>query len=314
MSAVKIKSLTLGYEPTTSWIAAYVHSKIWRQVKPILHTVAVESLPSTVPRLMLPTVKVFEYNQFQNLYSQSQETAAITPMSDLWHMLRHVPDIEDLNVTYSSLSIPEEDFRSGIETRITLCNLSSLTVGHIDAEYARVLMGSINAPRLDKLVLRCIPIWYHQDVWTVPTTWISRLRTLVLEGFRILEGNPMISLTRLLVATKGLKTLSIKTPATDNTNRVAVQHLFNALSNPSPAGEWLCPSMAEFTLGHCNLVTGTELLSFVRNREQTSTVSDIRVLSILNCATLDLDTLDELECLVPTVTYVAPQPLQPPRM
>ena len=312
--AAKMESMALRFKPTSPWAAAYVQSTILQGAMPLLHTLALEGLPLTVLNVSLPGLRVFEYKQFEELYSYPQNAAAVTPMGDLWHVLRQAPNIEELRVEYSSFNIPDEDLIDGFETKVTLRSLKSLTVGHVDAGFAHVLMESIDAPELDKLVIRCDPMRHHQDSWWVPKRWAPHLRTLILDGFRILDGSPMVSLVRFLSAAKGLKTLSITTPVTIATHTTAVPQFFAALGKSTLAGEWLCPELTEFTISHCNLVTGHELLNLIRIREQSRAVPTIQFLGIKECAGFDVTTMDELETRVPTVFYLPPQspPIIPP--
>jgi len=307
--ASRMESMALRFKPMSPWAAAYVQSTILQGSMPLLHTLALEGLPLTIVNLSLPGLRVLEYEQFEETYSYPQNAAAVTPMTDLWHMLQQAPNIEELRVEHSSFNISEETIAGTVETKVALNRLKSLTIGHVDAGFAHLLVETIDAPSLDKLVIRCDPLRHHQDTWWIPNHRVIHLRTLVLEGIRILDGSPMISLTRLLSRAKVLKALSIKTPATISTHHMATPQFFAALSKPTLSGEWLCPELTEFTISNCNIVTGHELLNLVRAREQSRTVPGIQFLGIKECAAFDVTTMDELEGRVPSLAYFPPQAL-----
>jgi len=311
--AAKMESMALRFKPTSPWTAAYVQSTILQGSMPLLHTLTLEGLSLTVLNVSLPGLRIFKYKQFEELYSYPQNAAAVTPIDDLWHVLRQAPNLEELSVEYSSFSIPDVALVGDIETKVALPQLKTLTVSHLDTGFAHVLMEAIEAPNVNKLVMRCDPMRHHQDSWWIPARWATNLRTLILDGFRILDGSPMISLTRFLGAAKLLQTLSITTPVTIAAHTAATPQFFAVLGKSSPSG-WLCPEMVEFTISHCNLITGHELLNFIKARQGSCAVTSIQFLGIKECAGFDVATMEELESRVSTVFYLPPQspPIVPP--
>ena len=312
--AAKMESMALRFKPTSPWTAAYVQSTILQGSMPLLHTLTLEGLPLTVLNVSLPGLRVFKYKQFEELYSYPQNAAAVTPIDDLWHVLRQAPNLEELSVEYSSFSIPDEDLVGEIGTKVALPHLKTLTIGHLDAGFAHVLLQAVEAPKVDKLVLRCDPMRNNMDAWCIPTRWAANLRILIFDGFRILDGSPMIGLTRFLSEAKRLQKLSITTPVTIATHTTATPQFFAVLGKSTPSGGWLCPEMIEFTIANCNLVTGHELLNFIKARDGYPLVPNIQFLGIKECAGFDVATMEELESLVSTVFYLPPQspPMIPP--
>ena len=303
--AARMESIALSFKPMSPWTEAYVQSTILQGSMPLLHALALEGLPLTIVNASLPGLRVLKYKQFEETYSYPQNAAAVTPMGDLWHLLRQAPNIEELRVEHSSFSIPEEDIIGSVETKVALNRLKSLTIGHVDAGFAHLLMDAMEAPSLDKLVIRWDPR-HCQNTWWIPDHRVTCLSTLVLDGIRILDGSPMVSLTQLLNKAKVLKSLSIKTPATIPTHRRPPPQLFAALSKPSLSGGWLCPELTEFTISQCNSVTGNELLRLVRARERSRDVPGIQFLGIKECAAFDMSTMGELKRRVPSVVYISP--------
>lgn len=305
--AAGMVSLSLHFRPISPWAAAYIQSTILQGSMPLLSTLVLEGLPLTALNVSLPGLRRFEYKQFEDVFSYPQNANAVTRIGDLWNILRRAPNIEDLRIEHSSFDTNEDSINGDISNRVAMPHLNSLRVGHVDAGFAHLLIEGIDAPALETLSLHCDPMRQYRDLWWVPVSRVSRLRTLILDGVRILDGSPMISLTRLLNSTKFLKTLSIETPATIFRHMTAAPQFFATLSKPAPSGKWLCPELTDFTISHCNLVSGHELLQLVRAREQSRAVSGIQFLGIKECAAFDVSTMDEIERRVPTVVYLPPQ-------
>ncbi|KAH7096205.1 hypothetical protein BKA62DRAFT_625232 [Auriculariales sp. MPI-PUGE-AT-0066] len=314
--ATKMEKMALRFKPTSPWAAAYVQSTILQGAMPLLHTLCLEGLPLTILDAALPGLRTLEYKQFEDLYSYPQNSAAITPLSDLTNLLRLSESLEELKVEYCSFCTPDESLFGDPDPQVPLRKLASLTIGYVDAGFATLLMEAIDAPNLTKLSLRCDPMRQHQDSWWIPVNWspLRGLTSLYLDGFRILDGSPLIALVKLLSVTQQLRTLSIHTPVTIANHTTASPQFFAGLSKQNRQGQWLCPYLVDFTIINCSAVTGQELLNIVRARDQALNVATIGSLTIKECTSFDVMMLDELVQHVQYLTHVPPTspPVIPP--
>ncbi|KZV87118.1 hypothetical protein EXIGLDRAFT_840229 [Exidia glandulosa HHB12029] len=303
--APKLEAMALKFRPTTPWGASYAQATIFEGELPALTSLSLEGLPLTILRAGLPALRTLEYKHFEELYTYPQNSASATPLGDLLGLLETSPTLEELKLEHCNFTVEEQDLAFDADRpRVELPMLHSLTCSHIDAGNVTLLMESIHAPNLRRLALRTDSIRQVQDLWWVPKEPLRSVRSLELEGFRLMDGSALIAFLRLLNHMPLLTTLSILSPYSTQ----VTSQFFDVLAQPTRGGAWLCPRLVDITVAACHGLGGHELLHAARARADVRRV-DVRPFKrvlVRNCPSFDASVVDDLREIVRDFNYMPP--------
>lgn len=302
----QIESMSLRFRPTVPWAAASTTSEppILSGILPSLTSLTLEGLSLSIIQASLPGLRKFEYKQLEETYAHptGPSHATSTPLQSFLDVLRSAETLQELRIEQCAFVVEDEDMMYDPERpAVTLPHLQSLCFAHVDPAYITLLLESIEAPTLRNLTLRCDSMRHTQDIWWFPQrTTFSSIRSLEIEGYRIMDSTPLAGFLRMLAQLPGLTRLNITAPYSAN----STSRFFDVMATASTSQQWLCPHVTEVILDACHGITGSEIHKFARARSSNARVSSVRRLVIQNCPSFDPFFVDELKEVVDHVEYL----------